>query len=381
MLFRRPKIKDSFSVLINKAGDISVGKRAGASFVVCNPPLWVSDCLALLNGIHEVGQIYELLNNKYPTLDKKKVDKLLTSLTSISAIEDQAYVSEYLNDTELDLYSRQMQGFSLIEKHGRNAIYYQEILKKQNVLVFGAGGWGSWLTMNLALSGFGNITLVDGDNVELSNLNRQILYTHEDIGKLKVLAAKENLNNINPHICVQSVPKYLLSEALDLLNLLIRGKTLIFLAWTNLAYYIDSVATESIHRVAHEMNIPVFEIGANPFEVSVGPIFANDRKSPCFQCVKSEIKDSFFSKDEKIRSFQKLHLEKMQHNQNQPPSAQNATSLSIMGGIAVDQAIKFVTNMDRTVTYSTKFQMFLNDLSIKNTTYNKKHNCICSNKI
>jgi len=88
----------------------------------------------------------------------------------------------------------------------------QEKLKKGSVLIIGAGGLGSPLGLYLAAAGVGHIGLVDFDVIDYSNLQRQILYNTEDVGKSKVETAKERLLKINPHIKVTAFPVAFSSE-------------------------------------------------------------------------------------------------------------------------------------------------------------------------
>ncbi len=81
----------------------------------------------------------------------------------------------------------------------------QKKLKCSHVVVAGIGGLGSPASINLACAGVGHITIVDCDLVELSNLNRQILYWDEDIGKKKVISAARKLAKLNPSIEVTPV--------------------------------------------------------------------------------------------------------------------------------------------------------------------------------
>lgn len=80
----------------------------------------------------------------------------------------------------------------------------QERLKAARVLCIGAGGLGSPSAMYLAAAGVGTIGLVDADRVELSNLQRQLLYGTKDVGRTKVEAARDRMRDINPHIEVQT---------------------------------------------------------------------------------------------------------------------------------------------------------------------------------
>jgi len=77
-------------------------------------------------------------------------------------------------------------------------------LKSASVLVVGAGGLGSPLLLYLTASGIGHIGIVDFDTLSESNLNRQILYNTEDLGKSKALLAKGKLQKLNPNITIDA---------------------------------------------------------------------------------------------------------------------------------------------------------------------------------
>ena len=95
----------------------------------------------------------------------------------------------------------------------------QERLKAARVGVIGLGGLGSPAAMYLAAAGVGTIGLIDGDRVDLSNLQRQVLYGNEDVGQLKVDVAARRLSSMNPEVSVQRVPLRLdSSNALDVLE-------------------------------------------------------------------------------------------------------------------------------------------------------------------
>ena len=83
----------------------------------------------------------------------------------------------------------------------------QDNLKNSSVLVAGVGGLGGFSSTYLALAGVGKITIVDNDVVEESNLNRQVLYRKNDIGKKKVYVAKERLEELNPDVEIMAIEK------------------------------------------------------------------------------------------------------------------------------------------------------------------------------
>ncbi len=98
-------------------------------------------------------------------------------------------------------------------------IQHQRKLREARVLVIGAGGLGAPLLLYLAAAGVGTIGIVEYDQVDISNLQRQILYQTTDVGRPKIEAARERLLALNPTINVVAHPQALdLSNALDLVS-------------------------------------------------------------------------------------------------------------------------------------------------------------------
>ncbi len=81
----------------------------------------------------------------------------------------------------------------------------QEKLNHSRALIVGAGGLGSPIALYLAASGIGNLIICDGDQVDLTNLQRQIMHDSQSIGIAKVVSAKQSLARINPEINVTAI--------------------------------------------------------------------------------------------------------------------------------------------------------------------------------
>jgi len=109
------------------------------------------------------------------------------------------------SDLQIERYSRNM---ILKEVGGKG----QERLLNGRVLIIGAGGLGSPCALYLAAAGVGTIGIVDSDKVDLSNLQRQIIHFTKDIGKKKVISAKEKIEALNPDIRVNVHPLRMTSE-------------------------------------------------------------------------------------------------------------------------------------------------------------------------
>ena len=109
---------------------------------------------------------------------------------------------------QIERYSRQI----ILKKIG---VIGQKKLLKSNVLIVGAGGLGSPIAIYLTALGIGKIGIIDKDNVEISNLSRQIIFSTEDIKKNKSSTAIKKIKKINPDIKLQSYSKKLIINNID----------------------------------------------------------------------------------------------------------------------------------------------------------------------
>ena len=114
-----------------------------------------------------------------------------------SILEDAAWAGIELETTELARYARHI----TIPEVGVDG---QKKLKAASVLCIGAGGLGSPIALYLAAAGVGTIGIVDDDEVDFSNLQRQIIHGGSDVGKKKIVSAAEALEEINPALSVRT---------------------------------------------------------------------------------------------------------------------------------------------------------------------------------
>lgn len=112
-----------------------------------------------------------------------------------------------MNDEQLLRYSRHI----LLPQIGFEG---QQRLARAHALIVGLGGLGSPAAMYLAASGVGRLTLCDGDRVELSNLQRQILHTTASVGRVKTDSAAQTLHALNPEVSISALARRLDADAL-----------------------------------------------------------------------------------------------------------------------------------------------------------------------
>lgn len=117
-----------------------------------------------------------------------------------------------LTEEQIERYSRHI----LLQDVGLEG---QEKILNAKILIIGAGGLGAPAALYLAAAGVGTIGIVDADNVDLSNLQRQVIHFTKDVGKPKVESAKEKMLAINPDIKVNAIKEFLFSDnALDIIK-------------------------------------------------------------------------------------------------------------------------------------------------------------------
>jgi adenylyltransferase/sulfurtransferase len=174
-----------------------------------------------------------------------------------------------MDDNQLLRYSRHI----LLPEIGIDG---QNKLLASHVLLVGAGGLGSPASLYLAASGVGKLTICDPDDVDLTNLQRQIVHTTESIGRKKVDSALDTLTRINPETTINIVPERVSGSRLESLvqsaDLVVDGT--------------DNFATRhAINRACVRFARPLVSGAAIRFDGQVSVFDLRDRESACYHCL------------------------------------------------------------------------------------------------
>ncbi len=174
-----------------------------------------------------------------------------------------------MNDDQLLRYSRHI----LLPELG---VEGQEALLASRILVVGAGGLGSPAAMYLASAGVGTLVLADGDEVDLTNLQRQILHSDANIGKPKVLSGRETLKRLNPDAVVETLYARLEGAALD--EQIAAADVVLDCS--------DNFATRhAINRSCVRHRKPLVSGAAIRFDGQVSVFDMRQPESPCYHCL------------------------------------------------------------------------------------------------
>ncbi len=173
------------------------------------------------------------------------------------------------SDEQLLRYSRQMM-LPEIDAEG------QQRLAAARVLIIGLGGLGSAASAYLAAAGTGHLVLVDYDRVDLSNLQRQIVHSTPDIGKLKVDSAREYLSALNPDIKISTIDHRLDDDELERE---IAAADVVIDASDNFTTRFANNA------ICVKTRTPLVSGAAIRFEAQVSVFNPANPDSPCYRCL------------------------------------------------------------------------------------------------
>lgn len=152
----------------------------------------------------------------------------------------------------------------------------QQKLQQSHIAIVGLGGLGSSVALYLAGAGIGQLTLIDNDKVELSNLSRQIIHKTDSLGQSKVASAKQSILQLNPDIRVNSINQFFVDAIDD--SALNYDFNLIIDACDNLE------SRKQINQYCFHRKISLISAAAIRFEALI-TAFDYSPDSPCYECL------------------------------------------------------------------------------------------------
>ncbi|MGV3582661.1 MAG: HesA/MoeB/ThiF family protein [Methylophilus sp.] len=178
-----------------------------------------------------------------------------------------------MNDNQLLRYSRHIL-LPQIEYEG------QQMLIQSQALIVGAGGLGSPVVLYLAASGVGKLTICDFDQVDLTNLQRQIIHTTQSVGINKAVSAQQTIYEINPEVEVTTIQKK--SSEAEFSELIAQADVVIDCS--------DNFATRyTLNRLCFMHKKPLVSGAAVKFEGQITVFDFRNENSPCYHCLYPDV--------------------------------------------------------------------------------------------
>lgn len=265
----RPRIKRTTEQIEAPNGDLYLMRpSAGADVHIEDPDAEGRRLLAALDGSCSRAE----LEGRF---GEDAVSDLLAQLEELGLVEDAAD-DDLIPAATVERFDRQIRYFADITT-GPTPSQCQARLESARIVVLGVGGLGGWSALSLACCGIGKMLLIDSDRVEETNLNRQVLYTEADIGRLKVEVAAERLRAFNSRMRLETVPEKVDGEAS--VAALVDGYDLVIDAADWPAHEIE----QWVNSACFAAEVPYITMSHFPPIARVGPLYVPG-VTGCFAC-------------------------------------------------------------------------------------------------
>lgn len=323
---QRPQIKRTTERMETPEGDICLMRpSAGADIRIEKPDEGERRLLAALDGEHTLEQLHD-------EFGRENVEEVISQLRDLGVVEDAADYDQ-LPPGELERYDRQLRYFSDIATGDLTASRCQERLREAKIAVMGVGGLGGWSAWALACTGVGEMWLIDCDEVEVSNLNRQILYTEADVGRPKAERAAARLHEFNSKMRITHEIRRLESQA-DIAEF-IAGSDVVIDAADWPAHDIERWCNSA----CFEAGIPYITMSHFPPVARVGPLYAPG-KTGCYACQEIRYRREYPLFDTAIE----------QRRAKPSPAATLGPACGLIGGQVALEVVHLLTGLSRPST-------------------------------
>ena len=280
----RPRIKRTLELVASACGDVYILRPTeDADLRVELPDETARALFDALDGTRTVSDLERDFGGA-------RTREALSDLSAMALLEDAAD-DDRVSKRIRARYDRQLRYFG--DVGSRPPSEYQRRLGTARIVMLGVGGLGSWASYALACCGVGELVLVDGDDVEESNFNRQILYRERDIGRPKVEAAADALAEFDSCCRLEAVARRL--ESLDAVRAVVEGADFV----VNGADWPAHDIERWVNAACFELGVPFISMSHSPPMARVGPLYVPGTTG-CFECQEATYRESFPLYDELV---------------------------------------------------------------------------------
>jgi molybdopterin/thiamine biosynthesis adenylyltransferase len=207
----QPRLKSTLRLF--RIGDRLYLNSSGIASEIPDPAGSIEYLCEAMDGQRTPDQICVLVSQRYPSITAAEILRAIEQMDQAGFLENAALRAQDSDLTEYDVkrWERNINFFGSFAHLHTNKYDLQSRLKSTRVALLGLGGLGSLLLYDLVALGVHTIRAVEFDRIEISNLNRQILYAEADVGRLKAEAAAERILAFNPHLNFEVLPQKLSS--------------------------------------------------------------------------------------------------------------------------------------------------------------------------
>jgi bacteriocin biosynthesis cyclodehydratase domain-containing protein len=315
----------------------------------------------------EGRELLEALDGQTATADLTRrfgadlVDSTIGGLLELSLLEDAAD-DDLVPAAERDRFDRQLRYFGEVDQGEVTPSECQQRLREARVALVGVGGLGGRVALELACCGVGELRLIDGDLVEISNLDRQIQYEEADVGKRKVDATAARLRAFNSAVQVEAIFRRIGGEG-DLAEV-IAGADLVIGAADWPAHEIEFW----FNSACFAAGIPYIGMSHCPPLARVGPLYVPG-KTGCHAC--EDIRDK--------REYPAYSSAVEQLRGKSSPAGTVGPPCGVIGGFVGMEAMHLLTGVTEPATLGVAYTIDMRTLEVERKPLQPEPGCpVCA---
>ncbi|WP_053598194.1 HesA/MoeB/ThiF family protein [Bacillus sp. FJAT-18017] len=187
----KPKFNPMYLYHFITKNELRVGITPDKLFEIIDETGSIHRLITLMDGKKSVAEIANIIRNEFSEISLEEVEIAIQDFNEMGFLIHSDKDQHDLNERELERFTGNINYISHFCPPNQDPALFQQKISNSKVTIIGMGAFGSSLLINLAGLGVKNVKIIDFDTVSLSNLNRQLLFNEKDIGRPKIIAAKE----------------------------------------------------------------------------------------------------------------------------------------------------------------------------------------------
>lgn len=296
-------------------------------------------------------------------IDKNSLEEIKHELSNfIEFLHNKGILSNTI-ETDMKDYKKYRRVIHFIEDYSKSSAHLNEMwknIRNGRVVIIGLGAVGTWVAVNLVQSGVQNLTLIDNDVVDITNLHRQFGYSETDIGKYKSEVLKNKLIHMNSNLHIEIVPEFLDGNLLNRVDL------------DNIDLIINCADTPNVDTTSlwvgeycMDKNIPHIVGGGYNMHLSLVGQTVIPNESACVKCFEIQLKEL-----NKIdpKSVKKLVVKNRKIGSFGPMCA-------IIASFVGMEALKILTKHIKPANVNRRGEFNVYDMDIKYKEFTRVANC------
>lgn len=314
----------------------------------------VAALLELLDGTRSVGAVAAELARP-----EGEVREAVRELVDARLLED-ADADRALWPERRERFDRQLGFFGDLVAWPRSGPGVQARLAERTVVLLGLGGLGSWAAWGLACAGVGRIVGVDGDRVELGNLNRQILYAERDVGAAKAEVAERTLRAFDGRLRFEPVHRMI--ESADDVVEVVAGADLVLSGADSPPHLIDRWVDEGCRRAG----VPWLGMSQQPPRIRIGPLSVPGQTG-CRACEEAAWRERYPLYDELVDAGSTLGS-----------AGAFGPACGVVGALAANEAVAFLADLWEPATLGASLLVDLRTFAVTREEVPQRPDCACA---